>query len=300
MKKVKVGIVQATPVLFDIQKTVDKVINLIETGTREGCNLLVFPESFIPGYPRGLSFDTVIGRRGESGRALWHLFNENSIVVGDNYCQAIGEAVKAADLFLVLGVTEKDEINGTLYCTLLFFDETGTIIGKHRKLKPTGTERILWGEGDGSTLNVFNTSFGKLGGLICWENLMPLARMSLYQQGIQIYVAPTADSRDTWLSTMIHIACEGRCYVIGCNQFVTKADYPDFLQKEIANEPEIMCRGGSALISPLGEIIAGPVYNRESIITADLDRDQVSSSKFDFDVIGHYARPDVFDFKLKK
>ncbi len=299
MKKVKAGIVQATPVLFNIQKTVGKVIDLIETGARKGCHLLVFPESFIPGYPRGLSFDTVIGKRGKKGRDLWHLFASNSIVVGDQYCRQISEAVKKAKVFVVLGVTEKDTINGTLYCTILFFDETGTIVGKHRKLKPTGTERILWGEGDGSTLNVLDTSFGKLGGLICWENLMPLARMTLYQQGVQIYVAPTADARDTWTSTLVHIACEGRCYVIGCNQFVTKADYPDFLQKEIEQEPDILCRGGSALISPLGEVLAGPTYNKETIITADLELEEVAKSKFDFDVIGHYARPDVFDLRKK-
>jgi len=299
MKKVKAGIVQATPVLFNIQKTVDKVIDLIEAGTRKGCNLLVFPESFIPGYPRGLAFDTVVGRRGNSGRDLWHLFAANSIVVGDQFCRQIGEAVKKAEVFLVLGVTEKDEINGTLYCSILFFNETGKIVGKHRKLKPTGTERILWGEGDGSTLNVVETSFGKLGGLICWENLMPLARMTLYQQGVQIYVAPTADSRDTWTSTLVHIACEGRCFVIGCNQFVTKADYPDFLQEEIGKEPDILCRGGSAIVSPLGEVLAGPVYNKETILVAEIDMAEVAKSKFDFDVIGHYARNDVFDFRKK-
>lgn len=300
MKKVKAGIVQATPVIFDIQKTVDKVISLIKVSAQKGCKLLIFPESFIPGYPRGLSFDTVVGRRGEKGRELWHLYYENSIEVGDQYCQQISEAVEKARVFLVLGVTEKDPVNGTLYCSIFYFDESGTIIGKHRKLKPTGTERIIWGEGDGSTLNVLDTSFGKLGGLICWENLMPLARMTLYQQGIQIYVAPTADSRDTWLSTLIHIACEGRCYVIGCNQFVTKSDYPDYLQKEIEKEPDIMCRGGSAVISPLGEVLAGPVFDEETILTVELDLNEVSKSKFDFDVIGHYARGDVFEFSWKK
>ena len=300
MKKIKVGIVQATPVLFNIQQTVDKVIALIKAGAQQGCQLLVFPESFIPGYPRGLSFETVIGKRGKKGRDLWHRFYENSIAVDDKYFHQISEAVKEAGIFLVLGVTEKDAVNGTLYCSIFYFDENGSLAGKHRKLKPTGTERILWGEGDGSTLNVQDTKFGKLGGLICWENMMPLARMSLYQQGVQIYVAPTADSRDTWTSTLVHIACEGRCYVIGCNQFVTKADYPEFLQEEIKKESEIMCRGGSALISPLGEILAGPVYNEEKIITAELDMDEVGKSKFDFDVIGHYARNDVFDFNLKK
>lgn len=294
------GIVQATPALFDAQKTVEKIGQLIRKGAQQGCGLLVFPESFIPGYPRGLSFDTVIGRRGEAGRDLWHQFAKNSITIGDEYCRQISDFVRQAGLFLVLGVTERDAVSGTLFCSILYFDKTGTLVGKHRKLKPTGTERILWGEGDGSTLQVLDTDFGKLGGLICWENLMPLARMALYGQGVQIYVAPTADARDTWLSTLIHIACEGRCYVIGCNQFVTKKDYPAHLQEEIQNEPEIMCRGGSVLIDPLGEVLAGPVYNEETILIAELDMDVVAKSKFDFDVIGHYARNDVFEFSVNK
>ena len=293
------GIVQATPVLFDAQKTVEKTGRLIAEAAEKGCGLLVFPESFIPGYPRGLSFDTVVGRRGEAGRALWHQFAENSITIGDEYCRQISDFVRQAGLFLVLGVAERDAVSGTLYCSILYFDNNGTLLGKHRKLKPTGTERILWGEGDGTTLKVLNTDFGKLGGLICWENLMPLARMALYEQGVQIYVAPTADARDTWQSTLVHIAREGRCYVIGCNQFVTKKDYPAHLQEEIQNEPEIMCRGGSVLISPLGEVLAGPVYNEETILIAELDMDVVAKSKFDFDVIGHYARNDVFEFKRK-
>jgi nitrilase len=299
MKKVKVGIVQATPILFNAQKTVDKVGKLIEEAAQKGCGLLVFPESFIPGYPRGLGFGTVIGKREEEGRDLWQDFAENCIEVGDQYCQQISAFVKKAGVFLVIGVTERDAINGTLYCTILYFNDTGQLIGKHRKLKPTGTERILWGEGDGTTLNVYDTKFGKLGGLICWENMMPLARMALYEQGVEIYVAPTADSRDTWLATLKHIACEGRCYVIGCNQFVTKSDYPAQLKAEISEDPEVICRGGSVLISPLGEVLTGPVFDKEAILVADLDMRAVAKSKFDFDVIGHYARNDIFEYRVK-
>ncbi|MCX7706943.1 MAG: carbon-nitrogen hydrolase family protein, partial [Anaerolineae bacterium] len=170
------------------------------------------------------------------------------------------------------------------------------ILGKHRKLKPTAAERLIWGEGDGSTLTVLDTAFGKVGGLICWENYMPLARMALYARGVEIYLAPTADARDTWQATLRHIACEGRCFVLGCNQHVTKAMYPTDLPgiEELASQPEVMCRGGSAIISPLGEVLAGPLYDQEGILYADLDLGEVVRGKFDFDVVGHYARPDVF------
>ena len=185
---------------------------------------------------------------------------------------------------------------GTLYCTVLYFGPDGRLLGKHRKLKPTAAERLVWGEGDGSTLTVIDTEYGKIGGLICWENYMPLARMALYAKGVEIYLAPTADSRETWQATLRHIACEGRCFVLGCNQFVTKSMYPADLPgiEELAGQPEVMCRGGSAIVSPLGEVIAGPLYDGEGILYAELDLAEVARAKFDFDVVGHYARPDVF------
>jgi len=176
----------------------------------------------------------------------------------------------------------------------------GDLLGKHRKLKPTGSERLIWGEGDGRTLTVIETPLGKIGGLICWENYMPLARMAMYQKGVQIYLAPTADARDTWLATLRHIACEGRCFVLGCNQYVTKEMYPADLQQELAGQPEVMCRGGSAIVSPLGEVLAGPLYDREEILWAELNLAEVVQGKYDFDVAGHYHRPDVFQFNVNE
>jgi nitrilase len=199
---------------------------------------------------------------------------------------------------VVMGLSERNsEASGaSLYNSLLYIDAQGQILGKHRKLVPTGGERLVWAQGDGSTLAVYDTPFGKLGGLICWENYMPLARMFLYSQGVELYLAPTADSRESWQSTIQHIACEGRCFVLGCNQFVTKEMYPADLQKhpDLAEQPEIMCRGGSAIISPLGEFIAGPLFDKEGILYADLDLSEIVRAKLDFDVVGHYARPDVF------
>jgi nitrilase len=189
-----------------------------------------------------------------------------------------------------------DFSRGTLYCTLLYFGPDGRLLGKHRKLKPTAAERLIWGEGDGSTLTVLQTEFGTVGGLICWENYMPLARMAMYSKGVGIYLAPTADARDTWQATLRHIACEGRCFVLGCNQFVTKSMYPAELPgvEDLAGQPEVLCRGGSAIVSPLGALIAGPLYDQEGTLFAELDPGEIPRSRFDFDVVGHYARPDVF------
>ncbi|MCP9767130.1 carbon-nitrogen hydrolase family protein [Lacihabitans sp. LS3-19] len=298
--KVKVGVIQATPVLFDLEKTVAKVIEWIEKGSKEGCELLLFPESFIPCYPRGLDFDAIVGRRTDKSRDLWLEFWSNSIETSSKYINQIGEAIKKANLFVALGVTEKENKGGSLHCSLLYFDNHGQLIGKHRKLKPTGLERYIWAESDGSTLISFDTKIGKIGGLICWENYMPLARMSMYNQGVEIYLVPTADARASWQSTLQHIALEGRCFVLAANQFVRKSDYPERFSEDIKDEPEIMCAGGSVILSPMGEILAGPIWNAEGLLTAELDFDILAKSKLDFDVIGHYARPDVFDFKANK
>ena len=300
MQKYKVGCVQATPVIFDIKKTVDKALKLMSDAAGEGCKLVVFPESFIPGYPAGLGFGTVVGSRTDVGRDQYEEYWQNSIEVGDKYTVKLAEHAKKLNIFLVMGVTEKDPVSKTLYCTILYFAPNGKLIGKHRKLKPTAAERLIWGEGDGSTLVTYNTDLGKIGGLICWENYMPLARMAMYQKGVEIYIAPTADSRDTWQSTMEHIACEGRCYVIGCNQYFTKDDYPEHLQPELATDrPEILSRGGSVIVSPMGDVLAGPLYNKEGILTAEIDLAQVVRSRMEFNVIGHYSRDDVFKYKAK-
>jgi nitrilase len=295
---VKVAVVQAAPVLFDREATVEKSIDLIASAAEQGARLILFPEAFIPAYPRGLSFGMVVGSRSAEGRQLWQRYWENSIEVPGPATDALGETVREAGVYMAIGVIEKDSqfSGGTLYCTLLYFGPDGEILGKHRKLKPTGSERLIWGEGDGSTLTTLSTPLGEIGGLICWENYMPLARMAMYAKGVEIYLAPTADQRDTWQATMQHIAQEGRCYVLGCNQYVTKEMYPADLREdpELSRMPEVMCRGGSVIISPLGRVIAGPLYGEEGILYADLDMDEIVRSKVDFDVVGHYSRPDVF------
>jgi len=225
---IPVAVVQAAPVLFNREATVKKTCDLIDEAASKGARVILFPEAFIPAYPRGLTFGTVVGSRTEEGRYTWQRYWENAIDVPGVDTEVIGEAVKKALAYLAIGVIEKDSTfsGGTLYCTLLYFSPDGILLGKHRKLKPTAAERLIWGEGDGSTLPVFNTPYGVIGGLICWENYMPLARMAMYGKGVEIYMAPTADQRDSWHATMRHIGFEGRCFVLGCNQYVDKSMYP--------------------------------------------------------------------------
>ena len=303
-KKVKVAVVQAAPVLFDREATLEKAAALILEAGRQGAGLVLLPEAYIPAYPRGFSFGMVVGSRKSDGRALWKRYWENAVEVPGPATEALGAAAREAGVFLAIGVIERDNqfSRGTLYCTLLYFDPEGKLLGKHRKLKPTGAERLIWGEGDGSTMPVVEAPFGKVGGLICWENYMPLARMAMYAKGVEIYLAPTADYRDSWQATMRHIACEGRCFVLGCNQFVKKDMYPENLEtlEELEGRPEIMCRGGSVIVAPLGDVIAGPLFDEEGILYAQLDMTEVVKSKIDFDVVGHYRRPDVFQLSVNE
>lgn len=302
--KVKVAVVQAAPILFDREATVEKACRLIEETAVQNVDLILFPEAFIPCYPRGLSFGTVVGSRSSEGRLTWQRYWQNSVEVPGPVCDKIGAAARQANAYVVMGVIERDSeySQGTLYCTMLYFGPDGTLLDKHRKLKPTASERLIWGEGDGSTLSVVNTPFGKVGGLICWENYMPLARMAMYTKGVSLYLAPTADGRETWQATMRHIALEGRCFVLGCNQFVTKSMYPDDLVgvEELLSQPEIMARGGSVIVSPLGQVVAGPLWDEEGCLFAELDMAQVAQSKLDFDVVGHYNRPDIFRFEINE
>ncbi len=299
MSKFSAAVVQASPVIFDKVATIEKISSLAKQASKTGARLVLFPEVFIPGYPRGLSFGTVVGSRTNEGRELFLKYWENSIEIPGPETQLLAKLAKETKTFLVIGVTEKDKISDTLYCSLIYFSPAGELIGKHRKIKPTAAERIIWGEGDGSDLKVYQTPIGKIGGLVCWENYMPLARMALYEQGIEIYLAPTADCRQSWQATLTHIACEARCFVLGCNQYVTKDQYPREMQKELENQPSLMCSGGSVIISPLGQVLAGPVFDKEEVLYAEIDHDEIIKSKMDFDVIGHYARPDIFDFNVK-
>ena len=300
---IKAAVVQAAPCLFDREATTEKACRLIAEAGTAGADLVLFPEAFIPAYPRGLTFGTVVGSRSPHGRCLWERYWANAVDVPGPTTAALSAAAQAAGVYLALGVVERDTTfsGGTLYCTTLYFGPEG-LLGKHRKLKPTAAERLIWGEGDGSTLTVLDTTLGKIGGLICWENYMPLARMAMYAKGVELYLAPTADARDTWQATLIHIACEGRCFVLGCNQFVTKSMLPTNLNglDELTRQPEIMCRGGSVIISPLGNVLAGPLYDQEGILYATLNLGEIAQAKFDFDVVGHYARPDIFQLTVNE
>jgi nitrilase len=296
--KVKAAVVQAAPIPFNREASTEKACRLVAEAAAQGAQLILFPEAFIPAYPRGLGFGTVVGSRNSAGRRLWERYWANSVDVPGPVTKALGAAARQAGAYLAIGVIERDTqfSRGTVYCTLLYFGPDGRLLGKHRKLKPTAGERLIWGEGDGSTLTVLDTELGKIGGLICWENYMPLARMAMYGKGVELYLAPTADARDSWQATLRHIACEGRCFVLGCNQFMTKSMYPPDLEgiEDLADKPDVLCRGGSAIVSPLGEYLAGSLFDQEGMLFADLDLAEVVRARFDFDVVGHYARPDVF------
>ncbi len=295
---VRAAVVQAAPVVLDREATVEKTCRLVETAASRGAQLIVFPEAYIPAYLWGLALGTRVGGRTADGRRAWARYWANAVEIPSPATDALCRAARSAGAYLTIGVIERDArgSRGTLYCTLLYIGPDGRILGKHRKLKPTAAERLIWGEGDGSTLPVFATPHGRLGGLICWENYMPLARMTMYAQGVELYVAPTADSRDSWQATIRHIACEGRCFVLSCCQYLTKAMYPADLEvrEELADAPDVLSRGGSAIVGPLGDYLAGPHFGSEEILIADLDLARMIEARFDFDVVGHYARPDVF------
>ncbi len=296
--KVKVALIQESPVFFDKQKTFEKLADLTKKHAAQGCNLIVFPESFVPGYPRGFTFGATVGSRSMEGKQLYAKYYENSVCLDGDDLEFLEELSKSQNVYLVVGITERLKVNGSLYCSMAYISPSAGLLGVHRKIKPTGTERIVWAEASGESLVSFDTKIGKMGGLICWENYMPMARMAMYQKGVEIYIAPTADSRAEWISTMQHIALEGRCFVLGCNQFYTKSMYPAEYQHLVENEKEDICPGGSIIVSPLGKIIAGPLFGEAGALVAELDLKDVTVSKLDFDVIGHYARNDIFNLNV--
>jgi nitrilase len=296
-RKARVAVVQAAPCIFDSERTIEKVEALSARARAEGAQLALFPEAFVGGYPRELGFGATVGNRTASGRDEYQRYWENAIDVPGPWTDKLAAIAAANKIYVVIGVIERD--GGTLYCTVLFFSPDGAFMGKHRKLMPTGSERLIWGFGDGSTMPVFDTPLGKVGAVICWENYMPLMRAAHYAKGIEIYCAPTADGRDTWFATMRHIAVEGRCFVLSCNQFARRSDYPaDYAGEPGGDAARVMCRGGSCIIGPLGDILAGPNYEGEAVLLADLDMSHIARGKYDFDVVGHYARPDVFSLMV--
>lgn len=292
MSHVRAAVIQAGSVMFDRERTIAKARDLVADAGRRGAQVAVLPEAFVPGYPKGLDFGARIGNRTAEGREDFRRYWDSAVDVPGPAMDALGEAAKDAKLHLVAGVIERD--GGTLYCSVLFFAPDGRLLGKHRKLMPTASERLVWGFGDGSTLPVFDTPAGRLGAVICWENYMPMLRMAMYGKGIQIYCAPTADTRDSWLPTMRHIAIEGRCFVLSCCQYLTRADCPPDYALDIEAPGGVLMRGGSCIVGPFGDVLAGPDFSGECILTADLDLTEIARGKYDLDVVGHYARPDVF------
>jgi nitrilase len=288
-----VAVVQAASVAFDSKRTLDKALDLIRDAAKKGAKLVLFPEAFLSGYPRGLDFGAVVGSRSQAGRDDFRRYWESAVDVPGPEVETLGRAASSNRVFLVMGVVERDR--GTLYCTVVFFGPDGMFLGKHRKVMPTASERLIWGYGDGSTLPVFDTPLGRMGAVICWENYMPLLRMYMYSQGIEIYCAPTADHRETWVATMQHIATEGRCFVLGCNQFNRRRDFPKNFKSSFGDAPEtVLSRGGSCIVDPFGTFLAGPNFQDETTLIAELDRSQLPRAKFDFDAVGHYSRPDIF------
>ena len=292
MDKFIAAVVQAAPVVFDPARTIDKMRQLAADAAGKKARLVLFPEAFVSAYPKGLDFGARIGMRTPEGREDFRRYFESAIDVPGPHVDTLAAIARENHVYLVVGVIERDI--GTLYCTVLFFSDEGRYLGKHRKLMPTAMERLVWGYGDGSTLPVFDTAAGRIGAVICWENYMPLLRTAMYAKNIQIYCAPTADGRKTWLPTMQHVAMEGRCFVLSCNQFARRRDFPaDYAVP--GNDPDaILCTGGSCIVSPLGEVLAGPNFEGECLLTAELDMGEIARGKYDFDVVGHYARPDVF------
>jgi nitrilase len=291
----KVAVVQAATLLFDTPATLTKLERLAAEAASKGAELIVFPEAFIGGYPKGMDFGARVGSRTDAGRDWFARYHASAIPVPGPEVDMMGDIARTHGAVMVVGVIERD--GGTLYCTALIFGADGALMGKHRKVMPTAMERIIWGQGDGSTLPVIDTGVGRVGAVICWENYMPLMRMAMYGQKVQIYCAPTVDDRETWALSMRHIGFEGRCFVASAVQYMVREDAP--ADCPIAAAPgEVMIRGGSIIVGPLGEVLAGPVYDEEAVLVADVDLSAIPRAKYDLDVVGHYARPDIFSLHV--
>ncbi|MFT5734727.1 MAG: nitrilase [Planctomycetota bacterium] len=284
----RAAVIQAEPVLHDTPQTVAHAVALIAEAAGSGARLIVFPEAFLGGYPKGADFGITLGSRTLEGREAFAQYFAGAIDVPGPEVQALAEAAEKHSVEVVIGVIERSA--STLYCTALYLGADGSLRGKHRKLVPTALERCVWGRGDGSTLEACKTPIGTIGAAICWENYMPLYRSSLYEQGVDLYCAPTVDDRDVWQSTMRHVAIEGRTFVFSACQFMHG--------KEAGDAPLI--RGGSVIIDPLGEVLAGPVYGKATILYAEINPAIIAMGRFDLDVTGHYARPDLFELKTHR
>ena len=290
MPTVKAAVVQASAPLFDTPTALSRARDLIR---QANADVVVLPEAFLGGYPKALDFDITVGRRTNAGRELFRRYHAAAIDVPGPEVEAIASVTRELRCHAVVGAVERQ--GGTLYCVALFFGPTG-FLGLHRKLMPTAAERYLWGQGDGSTLPVFDTGAARIGAAICWENYMPLFRTTMYAKGVDLWCAPTVDDRDQWQASMRHIALEGRCFVLSANQFLRRDDLPPDLRFD--HMDPVLIGGGSVIVSPLGEVLAGPLRDSEGILAAQLDLDDLARARFDFDAVGHYARADVFSLHV--
>lgn len=301
-KNCRIALVQGTPVLFDRKATIDKVVEQIREAGKKGAQLIVFPESYVPCYPYGMTFGFTVGSRTAEGRIDWKRYYDNSVLVPSEDTQRVGQAAKEVGAYVSLGITERDGRTCTLYCTNLIFSPEGELVAHHRKLKPTGAERCVWGDGNKGAFPVVDSPWGVMGSLICWENYMPLARAALYQKGVSLYLAPNTNNNSEWQDTIRHIAIEGHCYFINADLIFRREDYPQTVSgtAEIAALPDIACRGGSCVIDPFGHEASVTVWDKEAVIYADLNMQKVPASRMELDCVGHYARPDVLELRVNE
>lgn len=296
----RLALVQVAPVLFDKAACLDRALKAIEVCCENSAELIVFPELFIPGYPFGMNFGFRVGSRQEPGREDWKRYYDNSILIPGPETDLLVQAAKKYGAYISIGVSERDGTNGSLYNSNIMISPGGEVLN-HRKLKPTGSERMVWADGNRDYFPVMDTPWGPMGSLICWESYMPLARAALYQKGITLYISPNTNDNPEWQATIQHIALEGRCYFINSDLFFAKTDYPEDLNEieEIKKLPEIVCRGGSNVVDPHGHIITETLWDREGIIYADLDMQKVPAARMEFDPCGHYSREDVLRLEVK-
>ena len=297
----RLALVQAEPVMFDKQASLEKVLALIGEAQAQKPDLIVFPELFIPGYPIGMNFGFSMGKRTEAGREDWKRYYDASLVAGEAEFCRLARAAKDAGAYVSLGFSERDAVSGTLYNSNVIFEPDGTW-KIHRKLKPTGAERVVWGDANRDYFPVTQTPWGPIGAMICWESYMPLARVALYQKGITIYLSPNTNDNPEWQATIRHIAIEGKCFFVNADMIVRKSSYPSWLNEQdaVSRQPEMVCRGGSCIIDPYGHYLTEPVWDEETIIYAELDMGLVSACKMEHDAIGHYARPDVLELIVRE
>jgi nitrilase len=299
-RAVTVACVQVEPVILDLERTLDRLTEVAAEAAGNGAELVVFPETFVPVYPSSRWAHTFAGWENDAAKETFALLAQNSVAVGSPAEKRLGAVARDLGIWLVTGVNEVEaERSGTIYNALLYHAPDGTLALHHRKLVPTNHERLVWGQGDGRGLTSVETGFGRLGGLVCWENFMPLARVALYESGIELYVASTADDGDAWQATLVHLARESRAYVISPCAFQRASSYPaDFPLRAELEGVDVLGRGGSAILAPDGSYLAGPLYDEEGILYAELDPSRLLAERQRFDPVGHYSRPDVLRLEV--